>query len=244
MGVNKLTQKLANSLSQEQRDEAIEQVMNYICSKKEISFIDLQKLWQGLYYCYWLADKQIYQDDVANIYSGALNKVQNTEIAFIYLQTFYETLMKNWKNLDKHRIAKYMTLIRKFTGETIELIKSKNYDLGLIEKINEILLKGPLNVDILLVEAIRIFMFEIILEEIQKHAEEITQDALIALLKPYFICFVRTTNQGLERRAKEEFLEKLLAYNSEDESESQLPTFIDYQKVSKVFEELEKTEKG
>lgn len=51
MGVNTLTQKLANSLSQEQRDEAIQQVMNFITSKKEIQLIDMQKLWQGLYYC-------------------------------------------------------------------------------------------------------------------------------------------------------------------------------------------------
>lgn len=111
MSVNQLTQSLANSLEQSQRDVAIDNVFKWIKAQKSIEEVDLLKLWQGIWYCYWLADKQGYQDSLVTIFTECLVSMKEQN-AMLYLKTFYETLAKNWPNLDKHRyiIITYLSL--------------------------------------------------------------------------------------------------------------------------------------
>jgi hypothetical protein len=236
MNVNKLAQSLANSVSQNDRDVGIENTMKFIVSQKEISEIDFAKLWQGLYYCYWLADKQMYQDDICDTFGDTLLAMQPKN-ALLYLKTFYANILSNWVNLDKHRTAKFLTLIRKFTQITLQFLKKRKYSLTDISEVTDILTNGPFNSDKSLTDGLKIYMSEIILTEIENHAINFPANALFEFLKPYFVVFGTTYSGGVIKRMTEEFILPTIDWRAENAT--YVSKTIDFDKVAQIFADLE-----
>jgi len=91
-----------------QRDDAVQQLSKWIKSH----FSDLKsdvredgammKLWKGLFYCFWMSDKQELQMELASRLSGLVLTIPE-ELVPIYLSSFYETLGVNWNSLDQYR---------------------------------------------------------------------------------------------------------------------------------------------
>jgi hypothetical protein len=51
---------------------------------------------------YWLADRQKYQDETATFIAEMIHHLTEENV-FLYLATFYENMMENFRHLDKHR---------------------------------------------------------------------------------------------------------------------------------------------
>eukprot|EP01080_Neovahlkampfia_damariscottae_P004241 gene4241-7578_t len=241
MSVNKITQLLA-SVDQDDRDKALQKLQKVFREKKPLTKTDFQKLWQGIYYCYWLADRQAYQDEMG-IFVASLLQELDEEYFFLYLSTFYEIMIEKYPKLDKHRVSKYLSLLRYFVQQSIVWLKNNNYNENLMKKYSELLLTSPLSLDHFLTDSIKGHLSDVLILELENFGgKQLNDDILLEFFRPFFILFSKTSSKALLKTMEEEFMEIILGYDFEQQFEGEeviLP--INYPKLVKYFKELRKT---
>mmetsp|Transcript_33904 Transcript_33904/g.61213 ORF Transcript_33904/g.61213 Transcript_33904/m.61213 type:complete len:383 (-) Transcript_33904:245-1393(-) len=115
------------------RQKGLEALNLYLKSKSSISEEDMQKIWKGLFYCFWHSDKPQYQLDLAQQLSKTIHILQK-ETAFSYFSEFILTMRREWKGIDRQRLDKYLLIIRCFFHEMFALIKKEDWNAELLER--------------------------------------------------------------------------------------------------------------
>jgi ribosomal RNA-processing protein 1 len=86
--------------------------------------------WKAIFYCFWMSDKPKVQEELAiKIASKVL------DFGEMYLLTFWDTLIREWYQIDRIRLNKYYMLIRKFHYFMFEWIKDNEFDGSIFPKI-------------------------------------------------------------------------------------------------------------
>ena len=118
------------------RDRAVKAVEKFLSLQGEaMGYDEFLKLWKGFFYCFWLSDKSDGQQKLAEIISKFIHKlpVDNKNnpaesSAFIFMRTFWETMGREWPNLDHLRLNKYYYFMGRFLFESFTLIASNCTD--------------------------------------------------------------------------------------------------------------------
>ncbi|KFM74907.1 Ribosomal RNA processing protein 1-like protein, partial [Stegodyphus mimosarum] len=66
------------------------------------------KLWKGLFYYFWNCDKPLFQEERADIISRYIHVFKNLECSFLYIDTFFLTMAREWGTIDRYRLEKFM----------------------------------------------------------------------------------------------------------------------------------------
>lgn len=115
-----LVRKLAHN-DKKERDRAVEIMEKWIANKKDISEVDMMKIWKGLFYCmlfdnlillilgFWMSDKVHIQQELATKLSIMVHSFKHDR-AILYLNCFWNTMKREWNNLDHYRYA-YFTIV-------------------------------------------------------------------------------------------------------------------------------------
>ena len=107
------------------------------------SNLEYLKLWKGLFYCFWMSDKPLVQQDLASQLSSLLLTLpQKSCIA--YLSAFWKIIGKEWYGIDRLRLDKYYMLLRQFHKHTFLWLESINWAEDALSSVMEILKEGPL----------------------------------------------------------------------------------------------------
>ncbi|BGP46977.1 hypothetical protein JCM10450v2_002829 [Rhodotorula kratochvilovae] len=120
---------------------------------------EMAKLWKGIFYCFWMSDKPLVQQQLAQTLADlALDvrpksktrngRVERTRAALCYLRGFWHAVVAEWYGMDKHRLDKFLLLIRRFTNVGFRLLEREEWDEQAVKEYNEILTGrgGPLDV--------------------------------------------------------------------------------------------------
>ncbi|EEB08312.1 nucleolar protein Nop52 family protein [Schizosaccharomyces japonicus yFS275] len=127
------------------RDSALESLQRFLSQKKPFTKMDFLKLWKGLFYCMWMADKPRYQQQLAQELAD-LTPFLRPENRLLFLQTFWETMGREWVGLDALRIDKFYSLMRRFANAGFKNVKVEGEQKGLDEALaeyNQMLIEGP-----------------------------------------------------------------------------------------------------
>lgn len=65
--------------------------------------IEFGQLWQGIFWMYWLTDKELVQEKTADNIANIIHLIDNENAIILWLKTFFSTLHHTWIKLDKHR---------------------------------------------------------------------------------------------------------------------------------------------
>jgi len=68
---------------------------------------ELLKIWKGLFYCMWVQDEPLLQEELADTISQLVHVVNNSEAQHLFIQTFWQTMNREWKGIDRLRLGKY-----------------------------------------------------------------------------------------------------------------------------------------
>lgn len=68
----------------------------------------------GLFYCMWMADKPLIQEELADSISSLINMFAKPSQSYRFIEAFFKTLGRNHDNIDKFRIDKFLMLVRRF----------------------------------------------------------------------------------------------------------------------------------
>jgi len=211
--------KLVDS-SKTQRDRAIERLKKWIYSRtlNPVSYFkydELISIWKGLYYNLWMCDKPILQDELANQISLWIHEFQNEEQALLYIQSGFETFVREWWGIDQWRLSKFMTLARYFLRESFEYLKKQKWLKLYILKFTHILSQGSLSPN--RNEAavgFKMHLTDIYLEELAKVGGiALKPKKLLLLLSPFFDILKEAENEVLVKHVHKNLFIPIIQYS-------------------------------
>ncbi|GJN87653.1 hypothetical protein Rhopal_000608-T1 [Rhodotorula paludigena] len=139
---------------------------------------EMDKLWKGVWYCFWMSDKPLVQQALAQTLADLTldskthnGRVERFRAALCYLRGFWHTVVREWFGMDKHRLDKFLLLIRRFVHVAFRLLEREGWDARAIAEYNEVLTGpgGPLHVtDPKVLHSIAYHLFDIYLDEIER----------------------------------------------------------------------------
>lgn len=122
------------SCNKSTRDKALNILLkSWLPNQTEISEEDMKKLWKGLFYCMWHADKLPAQTELADRLSSLLPSL-DLPLAVHYFSVFLLTMRREWTGIDALRLDKFYLLIRRFLHCFFEVLKKNSWDVELTRR--------------------------------------------------------------------------------------------------------------
>ncbi|KAF1534914.1 hypothetical protein FQV19_0007823, partial [Eudyptula minor] len=147
---------------------------------------ELLKIWKGLFYCMWMQDKPLLQEELADNISQLIHVIQNTEARNLFIQTFWQTMNREWNGIDSLRLDKYYMLMRMILRQSFEVLKRNEWDESLIELFLQLLMKEVMDPDSNAPTGIKLHFIDIYLDELAKvGAKELTADQNLKFIDPF-----------------------------------------------------------
>ncbi|KAF9671210.1 hypothetical protein SADUNF_Sadunf12G0023700 [Salix dunnii] len=129
-----LIQQIASSDSKT-RNKSLKILLNkWLPSQPQISEETMKKLWKGLFYCMWHADKSLAQNQLINKLSSLLTVIEVESVCFSYFSVFLVTMRREWSGIDGLRLDKFYLLIRRFLNSFFGFLKKKGWGLDVVER--------------------------------------------------------------------------------------------------------------
>lgn len=129
------------------RDKAVRSLLNtWFPSQTEVSDEEMKRMWKGLFYCVWHADKLPAQSDLIEKLSSVLPKLQQG-LSLQYFSVFLLTMRREWTGIDKLRLDKFYLLIRRFLNCFFAMLKKWSWDLDFTRRSIQVLVDGTFLAD-------------------------------------------------------------------------------------------------
>ncbi|XP_029039825.2 ribosomal RNA processing protein 1 homolog isoform X2 [Osmia bicornis bicornis] len=157
-----------------------------------ISFtkLDFMRLWKGLFYCMWMSDKPLIQEELAESLSKLVHCFNSKDVVLLYTTCALETLGIEWIGIDQYRLDKFSMLARRVIRQTFQMCKNQNWDMEWIKDISEIIENCLINPQVCI--GFNMHLTEVFLEELAKISEgNISEDVVTVLIKPFVTYFIR-----------------------------------------------------
>lgn len=81
--------------------------------------LEMRKLWRGLFFCMWLADKAPVQNELAMNIAELVHCFETNDGVRSWMLICGQTMRGEWGRLDKYRIDKFYTMFRHIIHEVI-----------------------------------------------------------------------------------------------------------------------------
>ncbi|KAJ1672828.1 hypothetical protein EV182_006413, partial [Spiromyces aspiralis] len=202
----------------EVRDAAFERLKRYFAAKgSQLDEFDMMKIWKGLFYCFWMSDKPLVQQELAeNLAKVSLG--MEGDIIWMYIQCFWETLSREWMGLDRHRLDKYYLLMRRMFYYSLHSTFVRGWSDSALGRFTSVYTETVLNPtnfsspDSLRIHVANIFVDELIRlnVEVQKSEIESKSVPVTRLLCPILFYMSRTKDVRLFKHFQENTFEPLL----------------------------------
>lgn len=155
------------------RDKAIRSLRKFLQTDSNMSEIELIKLWKGLFYCFWMSDKPLIQQELANDL-GALVMIMPATNAIPFLKAFWQIHCQEWHGLDRIRLDKYYLLLRRVIYFSFQFLARESWDTVYLEAYTDMLIEGPLSpTDRKNPDAIRYHVIDLYFEELEKVLDDV-----------------------------------------------------------------------
>ncbi|WFD36746.1 hypothetical protein MCUN1_003633 [Malassezia cuniculi] len=213
------------------RDRAIRSLAVYVaqCTGEEglrLEPLELAKLWKGIFYCFWMSDKPLVQQalaqelaDLVLAVAGVTADEKRTKpdaralSAFDFYAGFWHTIAKEWLGIDKFRIDKYYMLMRRYVAVGLRLLKAYSWHPELVEHFQGILSGkgGPLVAnDVHVPDSIAYHVSDVYLDELERVTSEDEKLPLIPLIMPFVELAAKSTSRAMHERVMNTVIEPLL----------------------------------
>ncbi|XP_070581352.1 ribosomal RNA processing protein 1 homolog A-like [Ptychodera flava] len=132
------------------RDRAVKNLRKWVSVRSQsdenaFSETDLLKIWKGLFYCMWMSDKPVIQEELAETIANLIHSFQTTSSALNFVETFFQTMAREWLGIDRLRLDKFYMLVRRCLSHSFEMVKRRDWDSEVIDELMNVMKNGVLN---------------------------------------------------------------------------------------------------
>uniref|UniRef100_A0A8C2N8T5 Ribosomal RNA processing protein 1 homolog B n=1 Tax=Cricetulus griseus TaxID=10029 RepID=A0A8C2N8T5_CRIGR len=195
-------QRLASS-EKGVRDRAVRKLRQYLSARTQsdtggFSQEELLKIWKGLFYCMWVQDEPLLQEELANIISQLIHVVNSSEAQHLFIQTFWQTMNREWQGIDKLRLDKYYMLIRLVLRQSFEVLKRNAWEDSQVKLFLDILMKEILSPESQSPDGVKSHLIDIYLDELSAvGGRELLADQNLKLIDPFCRIAAKTKDHTL-----------------------------------------------
>ncbi|XP_055270787.1 ribosomal RNA processing protein 1 homolog B isoform X2 [Moschus berezovskii] len=185
------------------RDRAMKKLRQYISVKTQretggFSQEELLKIWKGLFYCMWVQDEPLLQEELANTISQLIHVVNNSEAQHLFIQTFWQTVNREWLGIDGLRLDKYHMLIRLVLRQSFEVLRRNGWEESRIKLFLDVLMKEVLHPESRSPNGVKFHFIDIYLDELSKvGGKELLADQNLKFIDPFCKIAAKTRDQTL-----------------------------------------------
>uniref|UniRef100_A0A803PI76 Ribosomal RNA processing protein 1 homolog n=1 Tax=Cannabis sativa TaxID=3483 RepID=A0A803PI76_CANSA len=169
----------------------------------------MKKLWKGLFYCVWHADKVPVQSQLADSLSTLIPKL-DLSLSLQYFSVFLLTMRREWSGIDVYRLDKFYLLLRRFLHNFFVLLKRNSWDLELSQRLMGVLEERTfLDDDNIQGNGVNYHIASIFLEELRPFLP-IRLEVLELLYKPFLSVMAKKPDKVLLAKIKSNMFDELL----------------------------------
>ncbi|XP_066592488.1 ribosomal RNA processing protein 1 homolog [Prorops nasuta] len=155
---------------------------------------DFMRLWKGLFYCMWMSDKPLVQEELAESLSQIIHCFQSTDVILLYIQCTLKTLATEWFGIDHYRLDKFAMLVRRIFRQIFQVCKDKAWDKKLIVGFSKVLENQLLDKSATI--GFIMHISEIYWEEFAKISEGNVSDGVtLQFLKPFIVYLIQLDDE-------------------------------------------------
>ncbi|XP_038657234.1 ribosomal RNA processing protein 1 homolog B-like, partial [Scyliorhinus canicula] len=160
---------------------------------------ELLKIWKGIFYCMWMQDKPVLQEELANSISQLIHTFKNLDAKFLFMETFFQTMNREWNGIDRLRLDKFYMLIRLMLRQFLEVLKSMSWDDSVVSRFLSCVTSEVLNpVSNTAVSGIRFHFIDIYLQELATvGAQQLSAEQNLKFIDPYCRIAAKTKDRVL-----------------------------------------------
>ncbi|XP_065798340.1 ribosomal RNA processing protein 1 homolog B isoform X1 [Muntiacus reevesi] len=185
------------------RDRAMRKLRQYISVKTQretggFSQEELLKIWKGLFYCMWVQDEPLLQEELANTISQLIHVVNNSEAQHLFILTFWQTVNREWPGIDGLRLDKFHMLIRLVLRQSFEVLKRNGWEESRIKLFLDILMKEVLHPESGSPNGVKFHFINIYLDELSRvGGKELLADQNLKFIDPFCKIAAKSRDQTL-----------------------------------------------
>uniref|UniRef100_G3ML24 Uncharacterized protein n=1 Tax=Amblyomma maculatum TaxID=34609 RepID=G3ML24_AMBMU len=186
------------------RDRALRKLARWIRAKsgrQDTVFTEesLMKLWKGLFFCMWMSDKPLIQQELANSIAGLVHCFAHRDQSLLFLDTFFKTMAREWFAIDRFRLEKFMLLVRRCFRQGVLLAYCGGWkDENIIDFCNTLKTTAlcPKSQEIPL--GLRLHVVDVFLQELARaHGGELTPEQAMLFLQPFLEILAQSNEETL-----------------------------------------------
>ncbi|KAG6649268.1 ribosomal RNA processing protein 1 homolog A-like [Carya illinoinensis] len=133
--------KQLGASNQSTRNKALILLLNtWLPSQRDLPDDLMRKLWKGLFYCVWHADKLPVQSQLVDRLSSLLLRLP-LPLSFDYFSVFLLTMRREWSGIDALRLDKFYLFMRRFLHHSFALLKKNSWDSELSSRFMSVLVE-------------------------------------------------------------------------------------------------------
>lgn len=186
------------------RDRALRLLRSWLSAQTTASAVseeDLLKIWKGLFYCMWHADKLPVQAELVNRLASLLVSLEPS-VSARYLEAFVVTIRREWSGIDHLRMDKFYLLVRRFLHHVFLLLSRNGWDRELSARMIGILSeKSLLAADKCQAQGVNYHITDIFLEEMKVFLP-IAPEIAVELLNPFISVLESSSDKVLTNKIK------------------------------------------
>lgn len=115
-----LTSSILQIPERKVRDRALESLTKFLQARRDLSLLDMLKVWKGLFYCVYHSDRPRTQQALARALARLVADIPRDTVQ-TFLRAFWITMGREWHGIDRLRLDKYLFLIRCYVGAGFSL---------------------------------------------------------------------------------------------------------------------------
>lgn len=177
----------------------------------------MMQLWKGLFFCMWMADKPLVQQDVAEEMSSLIHNFGRHQQALLFADCFFKTMAREWFAIDRYRLDKFMMLVRRFFRQSLVFTYHNGWQTERIRDLCAILRKTvlhPSSRDVPI--GLKTHVTDIFIQELARiQGSELTSEQSVLFLEPFFNILVKTPHQVLRKAVRDNVFNMMMDLDTE-----------------------------
>uniref|UniRef100_A0A182VZW6 Uncharacterized protein n=1 Tax=Anopheles minimus TaxID=112268 RepID=A0A182VZW6_9DIPT len=197
------------------RRKVLRNLKTWLFTRSQSSFVfsdvDFLRLWKGLFYCMWMSDKPLVQEELAESLGSLVRCFDhNVPVAMQFFKAFLTTMGNEWFGIDRWRMDKFMMLVRRLTRQALFTLHESGWQKEHIECFKETIASTILDRDVVSYGLMHHFN-DLFLNELAKVTDgNISKEAVKQLLEVYVQALLKTDDGSVSASIKKNIFHALM----------------------------------